>query len=158
MASASSGERVANSKGRAISASASKPIAAIASNPHKVSRLTASRLPNRIAVASVALAVYRYKNSTPNPSARDRMTPTATSRLRSRSPRTPIATAAAKVKASSPQSAPMPSKTEPVAPAKPTCESAWPAKARLRSTRKYPTAPATIATTPPAIKAVRMKS
>ena len=46
----------------------------------------------------------------------------------------------------------------PVAPAKPTCDNAWPAKARLRSTRKYPTAPATTATTPPAANAVRMKS
>src|SRR5690348_4183550 len=62
------------------------------------------------------------------------------------------------VKMSKPQNGATPKSTAPVAPAKPTWESAWPAKARLRSTRKYPTAPATIATTVPAAKAVRMKS
>src|SRR5215472_17254775 len=64
----------------------------------------------------------------------------------------------ATVKAMSPQNGPTPRRTAPVAPAKPTWESAWPAKARFRSTRKYPTAPATIATTVPASKAVCMKS
>src|SRR5579872_530127 len=86
------------------------------------------------------------------------MMPTAMSRPRSWSPRNPMPMPPATVKASKPQSGGTPRSTAPVAPANPTWESAWPAKARLRSTRKYPTAPATIATTVPASKAVRMKS
>src|SRR5690349_9019821 len=86
------------------------------------------------------------------------MMPTAMSRPRNWSPRSPMPMPPATVKASSPQNGATPRSTAPVAPANPTCESACPAKARLRSTRKYPTAPATIATTVPASKAVCMKS
>src|SRR5208282_6445985 len=86
------------------------------------------------------------------------MMPTAVSRPRTRSPSRPITIPAASVKASSPQKGGSPMSTEPVAPAKPTWDSACPANARLRITRKNPTAPATTATTPPAANAVRMKS
>src|SRR5579875_2872551 len=86
------------------------------------------------------------------------MMPTATSRPRSFSPRRPIAAAPSRLKATRPQSGLIPTSAAPVAPAKPTWESAWPAKLRLRSTRKTPTVPATMATMAPAAKAVRMKS
>src|SRR5438034_498964 len=62
------------------------------------------------------------------------------------------------VKARRPHSAPMPRRIAPAAPAKPTCDSACPAKIRFRSTRKNPTAPPTIATALPAMKALRMNS
>src|SRR5512146_1156934 len=84
--------------------------------------------------------------------------PTATSRPRSRSPSIPIAIAAASVKASSPHRGLAPMSTAPVAPAKPTCDSACPAKVRFRSTRKKPTAPAQTATPLPARNALRMNS
>ena len=65
---------------------------------------------------------------------------------------------AATVRAIMPQSGDMPIRPAAVAPAKPTWESAWPAKVCPRPTRKTPTIPATTATTPLAAKAVRMKS
>jgi len=52
----------------------------------------------------------------------------------------------------------MPISADPVAPAKPMCDIAWPAKVRLRRIKKQPTAPETMATMPPAMKALRMKS
>src|SRR5438046_3009997 len=69
-----------------------------------------------------------------------------------------MAIPAASVKARRPHSALMPRSIAPAAPAKPTCDSAWLAKIRLRSTRKNPTAPPTIATALPATKALRMNS
>src|SRR6202021_1980199 len=51
-----------------------------------------------------------------------------------------------------------PNRIAPVAPVKPTCDSAWPAKVCPRSTRKNPTVPASTAAMPEATKAVRMKS
>src|ERR1700752_4176120 len=62
------------------------------------------------------------------------------------------------VKPTRPASGEKPNRTAPVAPAKPACESAWPAKVCPRSTRKNPTVPARIAAIPDATKAVRMKS
>jgi hypothetical protein len=46
----------------------------------------------------------------------------------------------------------------PVAPAKPICDSACPAKVCPRITRKKPTSPDTTATIPAAAKALVMKS
>src|SRR5512144_1628144 len=86
------------------------------------------------------------------------MMPTATSRPRSRSPSKPIAIPATSVKASKTHNGLVQMSTEPVAPAKPTCDSAWPANVILRRTRKNPTAPAITAASPPAMNAVRMKS
>src|SRR4029077_12844454 len=65
---------------------------------------------------------------------------------------------ASNVRATSPQSGATPNSTAPVAPAKPTCDSAWPAKVCARSTRKNPTSPQTTATTPAAANAFCMKS
>src|SRR5580704_15355004 len=62
------------------------------------------------------------------------------------------------VKPTRPASGEKPNSTAPVAPVKPACESAWPAKVCPRSTRKKPTVPARTAATPEAAKAVRMKS
>src|ERR1700733_14609766 len=70
--------------------------------------------------------------------------PTATSRAASFSPNSPMPIPATKVK--------------PTRPAKPTCDSAWPANVWPRSTRKNPTVPANTAAIPEAAKAVRMKS
>src|SRR5277367_956783 len=84
--------------------------------------------------------------------------PIATSRSASFSPNTPMPIPLTKVKPTSPASGDRPNSTAPVAPVKPTCESAWPAKVWPRSTRKNPTVPARIAARPDAAKAVRMKS
>src|SRR5271170_8254444 len=62
------------------------------------------------------------------------------------------------VKPTNPASGERPKRTAPVAPVKPTWESAWPAKVWPRRTRKKPTKPARMATIPAAMKAVRMKS
>src|SRR5271154_2742040 len=62
------------------------------------------------------------------------------------------------VKPTRPANGDRPNSTAPVAPVKPACESAWPAKVCPRSTRKNPTVPASTAATPEAAKAVRMKS
>src|SRR6202158_4641520 len=84
--------------------------------------------------------------------------PTATSRAASFSPNSPIPIPATKVKPTRPASGERPNKIAPVAPVKPTCDRAWPAKVCPRSTRKNPTVPASTAATPEAAKAVRMKS
>src|SRR5271157_4568106 len=84
--------------------------------------------------------------------------PIATSRCASFSPKSPIPTPATRVKPASPANGERPNNTAPVAPVKPTWESAWPAKVCPRSTRKKPTVPARIAAIPEAAKAVRMKS
>src|ERR1700681_78821 len=65
---------------------------------------------------------------------------------------------ASSVRDTSPQSGATPSSTAPVAPANPTCDSAWPAKVCARSTRKKPTSPQTTATMPAAANAFCMKS
>src|SRR5271157_1647808 len=62
------------------------------------------------------------------------------------------------VKPTRPANGDRPNSTAPVAPVKPVCESAWPAKVCPRSTRKNPTVPASTAAIPEAAKAVRMKS
>src|SRR5580692_5029158 len=67
-------------------------------------------------------------------------------------------TPAASVMTIRPQSGETPISTAPVAPAKPTCDSAWPAKVWARSTRKNPTRPQTTDTTPAAANAFCMKS
>ena len=69
-----------------------------------------------------------------------------------------MARPAISVKPTSPQRGDRPIRIAPVAPVKPTCDSAWPAKVWLRRTRKYPTRPDRSATMPLAMKAVRMKS
>src|SRR5580658_4237977 len=84
--------------------------------------------------------------------------PIATSRSASFSPKRPIPIPLRNVKPTRPASGESPNRTAPVAPVKPTCDSAWPAKVWPRSTRKKPTVPARIAATPDAAKAVRMKS
>ena len=84
--------------------------------------------------------------------------PIATSRSASFSPNRPIPTPVTKVKPTSPAKGERPIRIAPVAPVKPTCESAWPAKVWPRRTRKKPTAPASTAAIPAAAKAVRMKS
>ena len=53
-----------------------------------------------------------------------------------------MAIPATRVKPTRPPSGESPNSTAPVAPVKPTCESAWPAKVWPRSTRKNPTIPA----------------
>ena len=60
--------------------------------------------------------------------------------------------------ATRPQSGGTPISTAPVAPAKPTCDSAWPANVCARSTRKKPTRPQTTATEQAAANAFCMKS
>src|SRR5271156_3017714 len=84
--------------------------------------------------------------------------PTATSRAASFSPNSPMPIPATKVKPTRPASGDRPNRIAPVAPVKPTCDSAWPANVWPRSTRKTPTVPANTAATPEATKAVRMKS
>src|ERR1700727_301234 len=84
--------------------------------------------------------------------------PTATSRVASFSPNSPIPIPATKVKPTRPASGERPNRIVPVAPVKPTCDSAWPANVCPRSTRKNPTVPASTAASPEATKAVRMKS
>ena len=82
----------------------------------------------------------------------------ATSRLLSRSLKSPITTPAASVKPTRPHSGASPISPAPVAPAKPICDSAWPAKVCPRITRKKPTSPDTTATMPAAAKALVMNS
>src|SRR5271170_7004060 len=84
--------------------------------------------------------------------------PIATSRSASFSPNSPMPIPLKKVKPTRPASGDRPNRTAPVAPVKPTCDSAWPAKVCPRRTRKNPTVPARIAAVPEAAKAVRMKS
>src|SRR5271166_3740538 len=84
--------------------------------------------------------------------------PIITSRAASFSPKSPIPTPATSVKPTRPANGERPNNTAPVAPVKPTWDSAWPAKVCPRSTRKKPTAPARTAAIPDAAKAVRMKS
>src|ERR1700722_15190298 len=84
--------------------------------------------------------------------------PIATSRWCSRSPSSPMPIPARSVRATSPHSGAIPNSTAPVAPAKPTCDSAWPAKVCARSTRKNPTRPQTTATIPAAANGFCMKS
>src|SRR3984885_10867687 len=84
--------------------------------------------------------------------------PIATSRWCSRSPSNPMPMPAASVRTINPHSGDRPNSTAPVAPAKPTCDSAWPAKVCARSTRKKPTSPETTATMPAAANAFCMKS
>src|SRR6516164_8704781 len=62
------------------------------------------------------------------------------------------------VKPTRPASGEKPNRIAPVAPVKPTCDSAWPANVCPRSTRKNPTVPASTAAMPEAANAVRMKS
>ena len=97
-------------------------------------------------------------NSRPKPSASASTTPMATSRLLMRSLIRPMTMPAASEKPISPQIGARPISPAPVAPAKPTCDSAWPAKVCPRITRKKPTSPATTATMPAAAKALRMNS
>src|SRR5277367_4577496 len=84
--------------------------------------------------------------------------PIATSRSASFSPNSPMPIPLMKVKPTKPASGDRPNRTAPVAPVKPTCDSAWPANVCPRSTRKKPTVPASTAAMPEATKAVRMKS
>ena len=84
--------------------------------------------------------------------------PIATSRSASFSPNSPMPIPLTKVKPTKPASGDRPNRTAPVAPVKPTCDNAWPAKVCPRSTRKNPTVPASTAAMPEATKAVRMKS
>ena len=84
--------------------------------------------------------------------------PIATSRSASFSPNSPMPIPATKVKPTRPASGDRPNRIAPVAPVKPTCDSAWPANVCPRSTRKNPTVPASTAAMPEATKAVRMKS
>src|SRR6516165_5580557 len=62
------------------------------------------------------------------------------------------------VKPMRPASGEKPNSTAPVAPVKPACDKACPAKVCPRRTRKNPTVPASTAAMPEAAKAVRMKS
>src|SRR5208282_860988 len=80
------------------------------------------------------------------------------SRSASFSPNRPMATPVTRVKPTSPANGERPKRIAPVAPVKPTWESAWPAKVWPRSTRKKPTVPASTAAMPEATNAVRMKS
>ena len=65
---------------------------------------------------------------------------------------------AASVSTTKPHRGERPTSTAPVAPAKPTWDSAWPANVCARSTRKNPTRPHTTATMPAARNAFCMKS
>ena len=62
--------------------------------------------------------------------------PIATSRPASRSASSPMPTPAATVIPTRPHNGDTPTSTAPVAPVKPTCDRAWPAKVWPRSTRK----------------------
>src|SRR5215471_21064992 len=67
-------------------------------------------------------------------------------------------TPAASVMPTRPHNGDTPISTAPVAPAKPTCDSACPAKVCARSTRKKPVSPHTTDTIAAAAKAFCMKS
>src|SRR5438105_4936758 len=169
-AAATSSSSEANSSGR-YSPTTAASVTTPATSVTTTATLLIPRIsPKRIAYASVAYPLYRFRNRTPSPSVQASTMPITTSRPRMRLPSTPITTPAPTVNTSSPTieptanaAAPPPKKaattaTPPAAPANPMCDGAWPAKASERSTTKYPTTPATTATTVPAMNALRMKS
>src|SRR5260370_1007540 len=84
--------------------------------------------------------------------------PIVTSRPRRRWPSAPMTAPADIVKASNPTIGAAPTRTAPVAPANPMCESAWAAKESPRRTTKYPITPAESATIVPASNACCMKA